>query len=89
MSAIHTRTATAVLVVAIAASLLTGCAPKASTSATPGQPGAQEPASGIAVPNPTAPADAAGYAVQQLNGQTQQTQQGVQNADPNGLTIKQ
>jgi hypothetical protein len=88
MTTIRTTTAAAVLVGAITASLLTGCASKASTSATPGRSGAQEPASGIVAPNPTAPADAAAKAVQQLNDQTQQTQQGVQDADPNAPAVK-
>jgi hypothetical protein len=89
MNRTSSRTAiAAIIVAALCSALLAGCSSTPSTDTTPAQPGAQAP-SGIAVPNPTAPADAAQDAVGQMNGQTQQTQQGVQDADPNGLTTKQ
>jgi len=83
------KSAIIVLVIGLlAASLLSGCASKPSTSAAPAQPGATG-VGGIAVPNPTAPANAAQNAADQMNNQSQQTQQGVKDADPNALTIQQ
>jgi hypothetical protein len=83
------KSAVIVLIVGLlAATLLSGCASKSATGAPPAQPGATG-VGGIAVPNPTAPADAAQNAADQMNAQTQQTQQGVKDADPKGLTIQQ
>lgn len=89
MTAIRKNAISVVVIVVLAAVLsLTGCASKASTTVTPGQADPTGIGS-IAVPNPTAPADAAQNAADQMNNQTQQTQQGVQDADPNGLSIQQ
>ncbi len=88
MKIIRTSAVTLAIIGLLTASLLSGCAPKPATSAAPAQPGATG-VGGIAVPNPTAPANAAQNAADQMNNQTQQTQQGVKSADPNGLSSQQ
>jgi hypothetical protein len=92
VSARRNGTATAaVLVSLVAVVLMSGCAPRPAAGLAPVQSGEQPAArtpGGIAVPDPTAPADAARKAVDDINAQTRQMEQGVQDAAPTGQNDK-